>query len=78
MTLSTRWIQRTLLAAVVTGTLGFGAAAAGAAPSAKDEAFFCGIRPSGDACRNCCLGFGYNDGGYWNPDNGRCWCRVVT
>lgn len=73
MRVSTRWTQRTLLAVVVTGALGFGTAAAVAAPAKRDP-FYCGVRPSGEACKNCCLGFGFNQGGYWNPDNGRCWC----
>jgi len=74
MTSITRWVQRIVLAAGVFGTLGFGAAAALAAPPAAVEPFFCGVRASQNACINCCLAFGYNQGGFWNPNNGNCWC----
>lgn len=75
MSVTTRWIQRVMLATAVTGALGFGTAAAVfAAPAAQADPVFCGIRQSQDACRNCCLMAGYNDGGRWYPESGECWC----
>lgn len=74
MTSITRRVRTIMLAAGVFGTLGFGAAAAVAAPPAEAEPFNCGIRTSQEACRKCCVFYGYNQGGQWNSDTGQCWC----
>ncbi len=85
MTSITRRVRTIALAAGVFGTLGFGAAAAVAAPPAEGaaavaappaeaEPFYCGIRVSAQACKNCCLQYGYDQGGKWFSDSGECWC----
>jgi hypothetical protein len=74
MTSITRRVRTIALAAGVFGTLGFGAAAAIAAPPAQADPFFCGVRASQEACKKCCLDSGHDDGGRWNPENGNCWC----
>jgi hypothetical protein len=74
MTSITRLARTIMLVSGVSGTLGFGAGAAVAAPPAQAETFYCGVQGSQQACKNCCLSFGHNDGGRWNPDNGNCWC----
>jgi hypothetical protein len=76
MTSFTRRVRTIVLAAGVFGTLGFGAAAVVAAPPAQAEAFYCGVQGSQQACRNCCLSLGHNDGGRWNPDTENCWCAT--
>jgi hypothetical protein len=74
MTSITHRVRTIVLAAGVFGTLGFGAAAAVAAPPAEGEPFYCGVRASADACRKCCVGKGYTQGGQWDTATGDCWC----
>ncbi len=74
MTSITRRVRTIVLATGVFGTLGFGAAAAVAAPPAEANPFYCGVRASADACRKCCVGHGYNQGGQWDTVTGDCWC----